>query len=620
MLTSVANTLDRDFQTLFSIGATGSMSDQELVELFVTRRGEAGEVAFAALVDRHGPMVWRVCRRALADPNDAEDAFQVTFLVLAKKARSIARRPLLANWLYGVAVRSAKDVKAALARRRTHEARYRAMTPAHDSHTDDDFLLSILDDELARLPEAYRSPIVLCDLEGMTHQQAARRLGVPAGTIASRLSRGRDRLRQGLRRRGFAGSSVPLAVFARDFGGMPRVLIGRTAELAEHTIALGASTAEVPAALEVITAGVIRSMLVAKLISKSSVALAIAVLSLSAASTLGSAARFGAGVHAGLPRSQSGSAVGPGGTPSGPETFAPADDLVWIDELTNADAATRARLKRCLSSARKNFAAVRRAIYEFDFRQESAALDAAGEPLEITVRNYRGKVYWDNGSVRYEFFGPPPMMQIDEHGRPRRSNGKNLRFEVTRTPKLLTFSSQDVLGNPDVRALAAPTSIQIWKDRYPAQLSPLDPLVFYAKNFRTDEASFRKHCESLRSIQSAEGDSTILLRFRRDDDARIEIICDKAADCLPTRWRIGRDDDGTWRTWGEDSCSWRKTGEIWFPAHQDTTGYVGKHFRPVKFFDLTIRNVRANADADMHDSIFKPGSPFPCESGHEDRK
>ena len=112
----------RQVKTLYQLGTVGGLSDEELLGQFVAWRGEDAEDAFAAVVGRHGPMVLRVCRRILTDSHDADDAFQVTFLVLARKARSIARREQLANWLYGVAVRTANEVRKSAARRRAREA------------------------------------------------------------------------------------------------------------------------------------------------------------------------------------------------------------------------------------------------------------------------------------------------------------------------------------------------------------------------------------------------------------------------------------------------------------------------------------------------------------------
>src|SRR5262249_54173146 len=170
------------------------------LEQFVARRDEA---AFAALLRRHGPMVWGVCRRLLLHPQDAEDAFQVTFLILARKAAAIGQRKLLANWLFGVARRSALKMRA-LRTRRARRAQLCADPPDHPMklETPGDDFRAVLDEELARLPAKYRLPLLLCGLEGMTHAEAARHLHWPIGTVAGRLSRGRELLRSRLVRRG----------------------------------------------------------------------------------------------------------------------------------------------------------------------------------------------------------------------------------------------------------------------------------------------------------------------------------------------------------------------------------------------------------------------------------
>ncbi len=172
----------RDLETLLRSGAVGTLSDAQLLERFLASRGEDAEDAFAAVVERHGPMVLAVCRRILRDPDAAEDAFQASFLVLARKAHSIARRELLANWLYGVAVRTARELAAAKARRLARERQVNPMT-RQESAADEslDELLAALDLELSRLPDSFRGPVVLCDLQGKTHHEAARILGLPVG-------------------------------------------------------------------------------------------------------------------------------------------------------------------------------------------------------------------------------------------------------------------------------------------------------------------------------------------------------------------------------------------------------------------------------------------------------
>src|SRR5262249_22645957 len=145
-----------------------------------------------ALVRRHAPMVWGVCRRVLGNLHDAEDAFQATFLILVRKAASIASPKLLANWLYGVAHQTALKARATNAKRRVRERQVTHMPePAANEPDRWNDLQPLLDQELARLPNKYRVAIVLCDLEGKTRKEAAWQLGVPEGTLAARVARGR---------------------------------------------------------------------------------------------------------------------------------------------------------------------------------------------------------------------------------------------------------------------------------------------------------------------------------------------------------------------------------------------------------------------------------------------
>lgn len=209
----------RQLRTLFDVGATGGLSDGELLDRFARRRGgrEAAELAFAALVERHGAMVRRTCRGVLGDRDGADDAAQGAFLVLARKARALRSSETVGPWLHRVAVQVATRRRDAEARRRrlerrSAEGRPTASPPADRPAIADD-LAAVLHDELARLPESFRAPLVLCDLEGLTVEQAAARLGHPAGTIKSRRARARDRLRDRLVRRGLA-PSISLAALA----------------------------------------------------------------------------------------------------------------------------------------------------------------------------------------------------------------------------------------------------------------------------------------------------------------------------------------------------------------------------------------------------------------------
>ncbi len=196
-------------RTLFHVGAIGGLSDRQLLERLDQRGSEGAELAFRVLVERHGPMVFRVCRSVLRDPNDADDAFQATFLVLVRRAGSLWVHDSLGPWLHQVAHRTAVCARSAAARRWRHEAAASvrssrwagADVDAHD-------LGEIVHGEVSRLPHHYRVVIVLCLLEGLTHAQAARRLGWPAGTVQSRLARGKVLLRDRLTRRGLAPGAL----------------------------------------------------------------------------------------------------------------------------------------------------------------------------------------------------------------------------------------------------------------------------------------------------------------------------------------------------------------------------------------------------------------------------
>jgi RNA polymerase sigma factor (sigma-70 family) len=259
---------------LFRFGAAGHLSDAELLGRFVARRDEAAEAAFAALVERHGPMVLGVCCRVLGDRHEAEDAFQATFLVLTRKAPSIARRERLASWLFGVACRTALGARDRATRRRAREQQLHDMTgssvePAGGDEADLCELRAILDEELARLPERYRGALVLCELEGLPRGAAAQRLGVPEGTLASRLARAKDALRRRLTRRGLALSVMALdAGLARESAARTLVvsfsLVDSTIRAATR-VAVGAGLAEVTSSsVASLTQGALKAMLFAK--------------------------------------------------------------------------------------------------------------------------------------------------------------------------------------------------------------------------------------------------------------------------------------------------------------------------------------------------------------------
>jgi RNA polymerase sigma factor (sigma-70 family) len=246
MAGKIGNTALGEIETLFAVGAVGALSDGQMIERFLCApRDEAG-AAFAALVDRHGAMVMGVCRRLLSDSNDADDAFQATFLVLVRRAHSIARRDLLANWLYGVAYRTARVARTRAAQRRAKERRVIEVlgtksTPDEAYSCD---ALVLLDEELSRLPEKFRIPVVLCELEGRSRREVALRLGLAEGTLSSRLARARGLLRDRLMKRGLALGAVALAAGLRH-------------EVSATTVRPALANAAVQAALQYVTGGVV---------------------------------------------------------------------------------------------------------------------------------------------------------------------------------------------------------------------------------------------------------------------------------------------------------------------------------------------------------------------------
>ena len=249
----------RSIRTLFGAGTTVGLNDGQLLERFTTRNGEAAETAFAALVERHGPMVLRVCRSVLGNSDDAHDAFQAAFLVLATRAESIRSRDSIGSWIHGVALRTARRSRAASIRRRLHERRCGEDRPLEYSIRNAPENLAL--DELDRLPERLRVPLTLCDLDDLTHEQAARLLRLPVGTIKSRLARGRAKLRERLVRLGLSpGSCLSLLPVLR-----PPTLSTKTvdslarsaAEFAEGSISAG----NISASIRFLTQGVRYMML-----------------------------------------------------------------------------------------------------------------------------------------------------------------------------------------------------------------------------------------------------------------------------------------------------------------------------------------------------------------------
>jgi RNA polymerase sigma-70 factor (ECF subfamily) len=251
------------------------LTDGELLEAYVT--GQDGAY-FEALVRRHGPMVFGVCRRVLRDPHDAEDAFQATFLVLVRKAGSVVPREMVGNWLYGVAYRTALEAKRATARRRARERQVDDMPhPTVEPEECWRDLQPLLDRELNRLPDKYRVPVVLCDLEGRTRKEAARQLDLPEGTVSGRLTTARRILAKRLARHGLTLSAGALAA-ALSHGSasaaVPTTLVAATVQAAGQATTAGAVSAQVAALANT----VVKVMALAKLKTAAALVLAAVVL------------------------------------------------------------------------------------------------------------------------------------------------------------------------------------------------------------------------------------------------------------------------------------------------------------------------------------------------------
>ena len=271
----------KDLHTLFRVGAVGGLTDGQLLERFLSERDDAGEAAFRALVERHAPMVLRICRDVLGDWHEAEDASQATFIILACKGGGIRKRGSIASWLFGVACRVAAQAKAKAARRRRHEER-NAELAAVRIVTDDprvDWLE--LYEEIDRLPERLRAPLVLCYWKGHSQPEAAAQLGCPVRTLENRLARGRERLRSRLTHRGLspAGGLSEASLVPRGASvPVPAAWLEATVRAALETVHSTAAAGAISASVAALTEGMLRMMFRAKLKSVMGAVLSVTVL------------------------------------------------------------------------------------------------------------------------------------------------------------------------------------------------------------------------------------------------------------------------------------------------------------------------------------------------------
>jgi RNA polymerase sigma factor (sigma-70 family) len=225
-------------------------------------------LAFAALVERHGPMVLRTCQEILHDSHDIHDAFQATFVVLLRRAGTLWVKESLGAWIHQVAYRTASCARSAAARRRRHEQRAADLATASVRPKVWEDLGLIIHEEVSRLPQRYRDPVVLCLVEGLTHAGAARRLGWPVGTVQSRLARGRECLRARLTRRGLAPSVGAIGAILsaeRVRAAVPPSLAEASVHAAMRLLTVKTAAEVVSAGVLALTKGVLRTMFITKL-------------------------------------------------------------------------------------------------------------------------------------------------------------------------------------------------------------------------------------------------------------------------------------------------------------------------------------------------------------------
>jgi RNA polymerase sigma factor (sigma-70 family) len=270
----------RQLDLLFRVGFAAGLSDGQLLERFAARDGGMTAFAFEALVHRHGPMVLATCRGVLRHEHDAEDAFQATFLVLARRAGTLRRTDRVGPWLHRVALRVAERSRAASALRRDREARAAGLSalaaPGPERGVEREELRKVVHQEVDRLPERDRLLVVLCDLQGESYEAAAAQLRVPVGTVRSRLSRARERLRVRIDRRGLALPAGVAALTASEASAaVPAHLIASAVSPATLAAAGGLSAGTASAAALAYAEGVIKS---GGLISLGKAAVAVAVL------------------------------------------------------------------------------------------------------------------------------------------------------------------------------------------------------------------------------------------------------------------------------------------------------------------------------------------------------
>ena len=388
----------KQLEQVFRRGAAGGLGEDQLLERFAERGDEA---AFAALIARHGPMVWGVCRRVLRDERDVEDAFQATFLVLVRRAKAIRDGVLVGHWLYGVARRVAVRARANAARRFVHETEAgdvaEPAAPADVDAAEWAEMRAAIDEELARLPGSLRAPVVLCYLDGLTHDEAARRLRWPVGTVRSRMARARDLLRRRLSRRGVTlGTATLAAALAPE--PVPAALLSQTLSASVHFATRQAAAAAVTSAAA-LARGVLHAMTIAKI------------------QVLGAAALAGAFALGGVQIVARTSEAGDDGPKPSPAAAAPASKPAEANDEGSA------RLLKQIE----------------DELKESGRRDAALQ-----------KALEDNEAARKELENLRAALKSQRRGAPPRAEGRDIRLPFPPGPGMMPHAGANgMMGKPE---------------------------------------------------------------------------------------------------------------------------------------------------------------------------
>jgi RNA polymerase sigma factor (sigma-70 family) len=284
-----ADSTSSQIESLFRLGVVTGLSDGQLLERFTARSDEAGQIAFEAIVRRHGPMVLGVCRRVLGHEQAAEDAFQATFMVLALKAPAVRSGESLGPWLHSVAVRVAR--RALATSRRDQPEGLPAQEPVDTRKEDPDLaeLAAVIDEEVRRLPDRYRLPVVLCYMEGQTQEEAARTLGWTKGTVSGRLARAKDLLRHRLTRRGLAPTAgIVGAALATETASaaVPVSLLVATGRAAAAAILGGAEAGLVAGSVSSLARAALKWMVLARVVRAAAQCLVLGITAAAVGATL----------------------------------------------------------------------------------------------------------------------------------------------------------------------------------------------------------------------------------------------------------------------------------------------------------------------------------------------